>query len=172
MSGGVYHIVRRAPDGLAARPAEEETLTRRCPSRFPRPFLAGLCALILAAGAPGCSDEQDDGPVIDEVVRITETTFVPNEITVFSGARVQWENRVRFDRTVTSGRNADDPVAGASFDEMLRGYRSGEVVGGLYQRVFVNPDTLRPDTVEYFSRLVPDGFVGTMRGRVIVLPTP
>lgn len=137
--------------------------------RFAPARLAGVAMILGAAAWSACSSD-DAGVPVDVTVRITETNFIPNEVTVESGSRIEWQNRHNEARTVTSGHDATDLSAGQLFDVTLRGYRSGEAVGGIFQRVFVSSDTLKPDTIEYFSRLVPPGFASPFRGRVIVTP--
>jgi hypothetical protein len=145
-------------------------MTARRSTRIRPALLAGLALLAGAVHWAACGDDDDSGLPVDRTIRITETNFIPNEVTVVSGSRIEWQNRFREDRTVTSGTGAADPAAGDLFDVTLRGYRSGEAIGGTWQQVFTATDTLHPDTIHYFSRLVPDGFTSPFRGRVIVTP--
>ncbi len=145
-------------------------MTEKRSARIRPALLAGIALLAGAALWSACGNDDDSGLPVDQVIRITETNFIPNEVTLDSGSRVEWQNRYRESRTVTSGRGAADPGAGQLFDVTLRGYKSGEAIGGTWQQVFIAADTLRPDTIDYFSRLVPDGFPGTFRGRVIIVP--
>ncbi len=126
-----------------------------------------LMALALSAPAAvilsSCGDDDAGGPPADVVIRINESNFNPASIEISAGQVVEWENRFSQTRTVTSGTGPDDPDAGLEFDESLAGYPSGKVVGGRYRMKFDTPDTIR-----YFSREVPPGFVGVFSGNILV----
>jgi len=130
-----------------------------------RRFLFPMIGLALTAGLWACGDEETNGPPADLTIRINESNFNPASRAITVGQTVEWENRYSRTRTVTSGTGPDDPHAGELFDEALAGYNSGKVVGGRFRHTF-----MEPDTVFYFSREVPDGFVGVFGGILIVSP--
>ena len=124
--------------------------------------LLGL-ALLLAATNPGCSEDPPTGPLVDAVIKIRDTTFIPSTLTIEVNQRVEWQNWSRDARTVTSGVGPNDPDAGDRLDVRLDGYPSGEAIGGRLQLQFTEPDTFY-----YFSRNVPPGYEGAFLGTIIV----
>lgn len=126
-----------------------------------RPLAAVVGALLLI-GCLSCSDRVT-GSLVDQVVRITDSNFIPGDLVLERGVIVEWQNASRERRTVTSGHGASDPAAGREFDVELAGYKAGEPFGGSYRRRFT-----QVDTVFYFSRLVPDNFVGNFAGKIII----
>ena len=128
---------------------------------------AALCglALLLVAANPGCSEDPPTGPLIDVVVKIRDTTYIPAIVTIEVNQRVEWQNWSRDDRTVTSGVGPNDPNAGELLDAQLAGYPNGEAIGGRLQRQFTEPDTFY-----YFSREVLAGYTGAFLGTIIVTP--
>jgi plastocyanin len=131
--------------------------------RAPRGLTLAFSVLIFAAAS--CGDEETSGPAPDVTIRVNESNFNPASREIHVGQTVEWENRYRDGRTVTSGLGPDDPDAGLLFDEELAGYPSGEAVGGKFRFKF-----LEADTVHYFSRDVPGGFVGVLGGTITVIP--
>jgi plastocyanin len=143
---------------------------RRNSRRFPGPAVIGALATLALAGAlltPGCS-EDPTGPVPDQVIKIWDTTFNPNSVRVKAGSLIEWENHSQQARTVTSGDSANASDAGVLFDANLAGYASGHAVGGTFQYRFV-----APDTITYFSRLVPGDYKPTSKsfgGTIYIVP--
>jgi hypothetical protein len=84
---------------------------------------------------------------------------------VHAGALIEWQNRSQETRTVTSGDSLAAPDVGDLFDQSLAGYASGHAIGGTFQFKFDHPDT-----VHYFSRVVPAGFKGSFRGTIYIVP--
>lgn len=138
------------------------------PHRLPGPaavFAATVLAAACALLAPGCG-EDPTGPVPDQIIKVWDTSFVPSSVTVAPGALIEWQNWSRDIRTVTSGDSAQDPAGpGTLFDAPLTGFASGHAYGGTFQIRFEHPDTIR-----YFSRFVPPGFKGQIRGTINVAP--
>ena len=133
------------------------------PTRIP-----GACiglALLLAGVNPGCSEDPPTGPMVDVVIKIRDTTYIPSSVTISINQRVEWQNWSRDARTVTSGAGASDPEAGELLDVRLEGYPNGEAIGGRHQRQFTEVDTFY-----YFSRDVPPGYTGAFDGTIIVTP--
>ncbi|MDZ4804406.1 MAG: hypothetical protein SGI90_06065 [Candidatus Eisenbacteria bacterium] len=131
--------------------------------RVPAAFV-GL-ALLLAVANPGCSEAPPTGPLVDVVIKIRDTTFIPSNVTITINQRVEWQNWSRDMRTVTSGVGLQDPDVGELLDVRLDGYPDGEAFGGRHQRQFTEADTFY-----YFSRDVPPGYTGAFLGTIIVTP--
>jgi hypothetical protein len=128
--------------------------------------LTPVLAFALAAGVTACGDDTDDLPVADHVIRVTESNFNPsNPAGVHVGERIEWQNTFSQARTVISGTGPDDPDRGDLFDVTLPGYKAGDAIGGRFQIVVTEPDT-----IHYFNTILPDGFVGPFRGQIIVQP--
>lgn len=139
----------------------------RIPRRLFRSVAISAVAGLALAGllmTPGCG-EDPTGPTPTQVIVIRDTAFIPNSVRVKVGALIEWQNWSQETRTVTSGDSASAPDAGALFDESLAGYASGHAIGGTFRYTFV-----APDTVTYFSRLVPGGFKGAFRGSIFIEP--
>lgn len=137
--------------------------TRSAPPAW-RP-LAALAALAgaLALASWSCASDKPTGPPAAADIKIMDTVFLPPIVTIDPGQTVEWVNRSREHRTVTSGLGPGDPAAGLAFDEDLAGYKPGEPDGGHFRKTFAHSDTVR-----YFSRLSPSGFGGTITGTIII----
>lgn len=131
---------------------------------FSTPLLrfGSLPLLVLALGTLSCSDRVT-GAHPDQVIRVTDSNFIPGDLLLERGVLIEWQNASREPRTITSGHDADDPEAGQVFDVELAGYRSGEPIGGTYRRRFTEIDT-----IYYFSRHVPEDFTGNFAGKIII----
>ena len=92
-----------------------------------------------------------------------DTAFVPAFTEISPGETVEWINRSRENRTVTSGVGAADTTAGFEFDIDLAGYKPGEPDGDHFRKTFTHTDT-----VYYFSRTTPPGYGGVMSGIIVV----
>jgi hypothetical protein len=129
-------------------------------------FTVLFFGMILAAGIPACGDDTDELLPADVIIRVTESNFNPsNPAGVHVGNRIEWQNTFSGPRTVISGSGPDDPNKGELFEVTLPGYKPGEAIGGRFQIVVTEPDT-----IEYFNSILPGGFVGPFRGMIIVQP--
>ena len=120
----------------------------------------------------GCGDDEncapydaDELPAANAVIRVNESNFTQVPSTVHVGDRVEWQNRFRESRTVISGTGPDDPERGQLFSETLLPYCSGEAIGGRFQMVFTEVDT-----IHFYNDILPPGYVGNFHGMFIVLP--
>jgi plastocyanin len=111
-----------------------------------------LGATVLGAG---CGDD----PTIPEAeaeVTIRPDSFFPDSLTINTGERVVWVNRMNGIsgniRTVTSGTGPADSTAGVLFDETLEGFKEGEPFGDTFVYQFHDPGTY-----PYFTRRPPGG---------------
>jgi hypothetical protein len=128
---------------------------------------------VVAAALAACKDEEDcapyrpnELPAASLIIKVNETNFNPaNPSNVHIGQRIEWQNWFSDPRTVTSGTGPDDPHKGELFDATLLPYCSGEAIGGRFQMVFTEPDT-----IHYFNSILPPGFVGPFSGTIVVLP--
>lgn len=128
---------------------------------FSRRFNAVLFVAALAGWS--CASDKPTGPPAAAEIKIMDTSFVPAIVSIDPGQTVEWINRSRDHRTVTSGLDAADPEAGQDFDVDLAGYRPGEPDGGHFRKTFAHTDT-----VHFFSRIAPSGLGRTIRGTIIV----
>jgi hypothetical protein len=143
------------------------TLRQKSTSLFTTLLVLSSAALFACGGddencAPYDSDEL---PAASHVIRVNESNFtmVPSIVNV--GDRVEWQNRWREARTVISGTGPDDPERGQLFSETLLPYCSGEAIGGRFQMVFTEPDT-----IHFYNDILPPGYIGNFHGMFIVVP--
>jgi hypothetical protein len=131
-------------------------------------LLVLLPAAFLACGGDdeNCAPyDSDELPPATAVIRVNESNFTMVPSTVQVGDRVEWQNWFRQPRTVISGTGPDDPERGQLFSETLLPYCSGEAIGGRFQMVFTEPDT-----IHFYNDILPPGYVGNFHGMFIVLP--
>jgi len=122
---------------------------RRSSVRFLKRFL--VASVLAGCCVAGCDDEvQKQG---DYTVQIQTFRFFQDPIAIPVGSTVRWVNVNPHDslRTVTSGTGSQDSSAGALFDEVLRGYSSGQAEGESFIYKFEDRGSF-----PYFSRL-PEG---------------
>jgi plastocyanin len=98
----------------------------------PRHLNAVLFVTLVVGWA--CASDKPTGPPAAAEIKIMDTAFVPAIVSIDPGQTIEWINRSRDHRTVTSGFGAADPEAGQDFDVDLAGYRPGEPDGGTSER--------------------------------------
>lgn len=128
---------------------------------IPRHFNAVLFVTLVVGWA--CASDKPTGPPAAAEIKIMDTAFVPAIVSIDPGQTIEWINRSRDHRTVTSGFGAADPEAGQDFDVDLAGYRPGEPDGGHFRKTFAHTDT-----VHFFSRIAPSGLGSTISGTIII----